>query len=201
MVTPSLHPEFHPTKKYSQDLGFLPDEDEILFPIKGLSYSLMEPLNPSWLNYNSFPASIQGARQDQNCYSGVSSVICENSRQNCNNYFVGNFSPMTETVSTELNIGSSQLENLSTDSQSSVHFFGNEQVKKRRVGNPPRVGFSSIQLFGKIINTTNPVEGGSDDISCTEDDGSDVYKERGNDYPLKHSLTYPFTEFVDTVDV
>ena len=41
---------------------------------------------------------------------------------------------MAKPVST-LNIGSSQIENLLTDSQSSVHFFGNEQVGKRRVCN------------------------------------------------------------------
>lgn len=207
MATPSLHTEFNPSKKcrISQDMGLLPDGDgELLFPMTGLSYSLMEHLNPSWMKYNSFRSSIQGARQDQIRVSGVSSVIRENSHQICSNYFAGNKSPMTETVSTELNIGSSQLENLSTDdSQSSVHFFGNEQVKKRRDCNlPPKVGFSSIQLFGKIINTTNPVEGGFDGIRCTEDDGSNVYKGGGIDHHLKHSLAYPFTEFVDhTVDV
>ncbi|KAL1819749.1 hypothetical protein ACET3Z_014618 [Daucus carota] len=203
VATPSLHSEFHPTKKckLSQDPGLLSAGDgELLFPMPFLSHSLMGHLNPSWMNYNSFPAGIQGARQDQICVSGVPNNILENSQQICSKFFVGDMSPMAET--TELNIGSAQVDNLSPDSRSSVHFFGNEQVGKQRVSKcSQKVGISSFQLFGKIIHINNPIEGGLDDVKCTGEDGSKIYREGRVDHPLKRSLTYPFTEFFGTVDV
>lgn len=203
VATPSLHTEFHPSKKcrLSQDPGLLSDGDgDLLFPIPSLSHSSMGHLNPSWMNYSSFPAGIQGARQDQICVSGVPNNILENSQQICSNYVIGDMSPMTET--TELNIGSAQVDNLSPDSHSSVHFFGNEQVRKQKVSKfSPKVGSSSFQLFGKVIHTNNPVEGGSSDVRCTGEDGHKIYRERGVDHPLKRSLTYPFTELSDTGDI
>ncbi|KAK1403643.1 Auxin response factor [Heracleum sosnowskyi] len=204
VATPSLHTEFHPTKKcrLSQDPGLLlsDGDGELLFPMPCLSHSLTGQLNPSWMNFNTFPAGIQGARQDQICVSGVPNNISETSQQICSNFFVGDMSPMAET--TELNIGSAQVDNLSPDSHSSVHFFGNEQVGKRKISNfPPKVGISSFQLFGKIIHTTNPVEGGFDDVKCTGEDGNKIYRESSADQHLKRSLTYPFTEFCETGDV
>lgn len=203
VATPSLHTEFHPAKKcrLSQDPGLLSDGDrELLFPMPCLSHSLMGPSNSSWMSYNSFPAGIQGARQDQICVSGVPNNISETSQQICSNFFVGDMSPTAET--TELNIGGTQVDNLSPDSHSSVHFFGNEQVGKQKVSNfPPKVGIRSFQLFGKIIHTNNPVEGGFDDVKCTGEDAKKIYRESGGDHPSNRSLTYPFTEFCNTGDV
>lgn len=203
--TPSLHSEFPPTKKcrVPQDPGLLLDGGgEPLFPMTGLNNSMVRHLNPSLMNFNSFPASIQGARQDRICVSSLSSFIRENTHQRCSDYFNGNVSPIVETVSTELNIGSSQLDNLSPDSQSSVHFFGNELLRKRVRNASPKVGITSFRLFGKIIHLKKPVENGFDEVGCPEDDGSKVYKEReGADNPFDRSSTYPYMKLLDRIDV
>jgi len=104
-----------------------------------------------------------------------------------------------KTVYTELNIGSSLSENLSPDSQSSVHSFGTEFVGNQCCSST-KVGASCFQLFGKIIHMKQPVESGFDDIGCTEDDGVKRYSEtEGINNPLDLSLTY--TKLLDRLEV
>ncbi|XP_030925532.1 auxin response factor 17-like [Quercus lobata] len=150
----------------------------------------MGHISQTLLNYNTFPASMQGARQNLFSKSSLSNFISENNM--CiDNSFGNNTVPKLKSVSTELNIGSSQSENLSPDSQSSMHSpFGTEFVGTQYCSSP-KVGTGSFQLFGKIIHTNQPVESGFDDIGCAEDDGSKGYNETDDvNNPLDHSLNY-----------
>ncbi|BBG95689.1 Co-chaperone GrpE family protein [Prunus dulcis] len=150
-------------------------EEEFFFPVPGAPNSTMGQLNASLLNYNTFPAGMQGARQDLYCVSNLSHLLSENTPQMCPyNSFGNNVVPKLKRVSTELNIGSSQSDELSLDSQSSVHSFGTE-LDGNRYCNSTKVGRSSFQLFGKIIHMNQPVEGGFDDVGCTEDNGNKGY--------------------------
>ncbi|KAM7514995.1 hypothetical protein LguiA_004578 [Lonicera macranthoides] len=209
--TPSLHPAFHPTKKFRapQNTGLLPDggEGELLFPVS-LSNSMMigGHLNsPSSKNYTSFPAGMQGARQDEICLSSLSNFRGENANQMCTEDFFGN-KVMAPLVSTELNIGSSHSDNLSPDSQSSVHFFGTD-ISNRGCNSSTKDGVNSFQLFGKIIHMNEPpVDGGGgfdDSGGCTDDEGAKVYKESEvvSSNQLNLSLTYPCTKLFDGIDV
>ncbi|KAK3022633.1 hypothetical protein RJ639_047442 [Escallonia herrerae] len=201
--TDSFHSTFPCTKKFrvSDDLGLLPDGDgEFFFPMTGLSSSMMGQLNPALINYVSFPAGMQGARQDQICVSRSSNFFSDNNHQMNMDDFVGNTMTKVDSVSTELNIGSSQSDNLSPDSQSSIHCFATELVGKQGCNSSTKVGFNSIQLFGKIIHMDEPVEGGFHDVGCTEDEGSRACKEsEGLHNALDLSLTYPYA--YDNLDV
>ncbi|CAK9160310.1 unnamed protein product [Ilex paraguariensis] len=179
VATPPLYSALPPAKKLRvpQDTALLSDGDgELFFPITGLSNSMLGHLNPSLRNY-SFPAGMQGARQDQICVFGLSNYISENTHQLCTDNLVYNVTPKLKTVSTELNICSSQSDNLSPDSQSSIHFSSGEAIGKRGCNSSRKVGISSFQLFGKVIHTNEPIESGFDDVAYTEDGGSKVYKE------------------------
>lgn len=152
----SPHSEFPPTKKcrVSPDLGLLPDADgegEQFVPIKGLTKSMVGHLN-RFMKLKCFRACIEGARQDEICVSSVSNFIHKNTHEVCSECLSGNMSPVVETVSTELNIGNSQLDNSSPGSQNGLHFFGNELIRKRDCNASPEVGITSFQLFGKIIH-------------------------------------------------
>ncbi|PQM37853.1 auxin response factor 17 [Prunus yedoensis var. nudiflora] len=176
--TPSIHTAFPPAKRFRVPLspGLLTNaEEEFFFPVAGAPNSTMGQLNASLLNYNTFPAGMQGARQDLYCVSNLSHLLSENSPQMCTyNSFGNNVVPKLKRVSTELNIGSSQSDELSPDSQSSVHSSGTE-LDGNRYCNSTKVGRSSFQLFGKIIHMNQPVEGGFDDVGCTEDKGNKGY--------------------------
>ncbi|XP_059630862.1 auxin response factor 17 [Cornus florida] len=193
--TPPLHSPFPAAKRLRvpQNPGLLTDgEGELFFPMRGLSNSMMGNLNSSLMNYNSFPAGMQGARQDPFCVSALSNFISEGARQTCiDNYFGNDMTPKLKTVSTDLNIGSSQSDSFSPDSQSSVHFSDVELAGRRGCNSTKKVGSSSIQLFGKIIHMKEPVESGFDDVDCTEDRSCKVYKEtEGVNNLLDLSLTY-----------
>ncbi|XP_041015644.1 auxin response factor 17-like isoform X2 [Juglans microcarpa x Juglans regia] len=160
--TSPLHTAFPPAKKFRapQNSGLLTNGEGDLFPITGFTNSL--------LNYNTFPAGMQGARQNLFRESGLSN-LGENNIYTDNSYG-NNMVPKLKTVSTELNIGSSQSEKLSPDSQSSVLSFGTELIGTQCCSST-KVGAGCFQLFGKIIHMKQPVESGFDDSGCTEDDG------------------------------
>lgn len=164
-------------------------EEEIFFPVTGLTNSTVGYPNPSLLNYKTFPAGMQGARQNPFSLFSLSNFISVNNHQMCTDgTFGNNMVPKLRRVSTELNIGSSQSDNLSPDSHSSVHSFGTELGNQGC--NSAKVGVSSIQLFGKIIHMKQPIEGGFDDV-CPEDDGGKGFNGReGVNVPLDLSLTY-----------
>ncbi|KAK0575677.1 hypothetical protein LWI29_005056 [Acer saccharum] len=175
-----LHTPFPSAKrlKFPQNSGLVTDgEEEVTFPLRGLTDSTTGHMYPSLLNYNTFPAGMQGARQNTNSFFSLSNFISENTHQMCSDNTSGiNIVPKLKNVGTELNMGSSQSENLSPDSHSSAYSFGTELLGNQGC-NTAKNGASSFQLFGKIIHTNQPVESGSDDVACTEDDGGKGFNE------------------------
>ncbi|XP_043712769.1 auxin response factor 17-like isoform X3 [Telopea speciosissima] len=181
IATPSsLQAPFPPTKRLRvpQNHDLLNDgEESLYFPMAELTNSVMGNLSSSLFNYNSFPAGMQGARQDSYYVSGFSNFIANNSHQMYIDHLHGNMTPKS-SVSTELNIGStSQSDNSSPHSQSSVHFFAADLSSNRKCSSPTESGSKSFRLFGKLIHTNQPVESRFDDAGCSEDDGCKGYKE------------------------
>ncbi|KAA8538570.1 hypothetical protein F0562_028236 [Nyssa sinensis] len=81
--TPPLHSMFPPTKKFrvAQNPGLLANgEGELFLPMKSFNTSMTENLNPVLMNYNSFPAGMQGARQDPFCGSILSNFMSEDTQ-------------------------------------------------------------------------------------------------------------------------
>ncbi|KAF2296780.1 hypothetical protein GH714_001914 [Hevea brasiliensis] len=166
--------------------------------MSGPCNSTIGNMNQSLLNFNTSPAGMQGARQDPFSIFGLSSFLSETASQTCpDNVFDNKMVPKLKTVSTELNIGSSQSDYLSSDSQSSVHSFATELVGNSRC-NSTQVGISSFQLFGKIIHINQPVESGFDDAGYMEDCGSKGYNENS---PLDLALSSSYTELLNRIDV
>lgn len=167
--TPSFDTTFPPTKKFRlpQGPGMLTDrERELVFPIPGFTSPTM--FSPSCLGYNSFPAGMQGARHDSLYVSSLPKLLTEKSPQMHAESIFG-MSPRVRFLSTDLNIGSSQSGNLSSDSQDSVHSV--ELVGRRGCDTLQKVNVNSFQLFGKIIHMKQPDEGGFNGVSGAEDDG------------------------------
>ena len=158
-------------------------------------------MNLSLLNYNSFPAGMQGARQNHFHLQSLTNYVSENTPMMCTDNFSGNYMvPKLNRISTELNIGSSQSENLSRDSQSSMVSFGTELTASGGC-NSSKVGVSSFQLFGKIIHMKEPVESRFDDVGCMEDDGGKRYEAARLKNSLDLSSTYGYSKLLDRLDV
>ncbi|XWS23823.1 hypothetical protein CRYUN_Cryun28dG0048400 [Craigia yunnanensis] len=199
-----LHSSFPSAKKFkfSQDSGLTDAEGEIFFPTTGLTNSTMGYMNPSILNYNSFPAGMQGARQNHFDLQSLTNSVSENTPMISTDNFSGNYMvPKLKRISTELNIGSSQPDNLSSDSQSSMVSFGTELTENEGC-NSSKVGISSFQLFGKIIHMKEPVGSRFEEVGCMEDIGGKRYDEAAS---LKNSsdlsLTYGYSKLLDRLDV
>lgn len=190
--TPPFHAAFAPAKKFRfpENSGLLTDgEGDMYFPMSGLPNSTMGHINSSLLNYHNFPAGMQGARQDTFSILGLSNLISENAPQMCADIAFGNnLDPKFRSPSTEMNIGSPQSDNLSPDSQGSIHSFGNSS----------KVGIGSFQLFGKIIQMSPPDKSGFGVVSCMEDGNSES---DGTDSALELSLTSSYTELLSRIDV
>ncbi|OIW16582.1 hypothetical protein TanjilG_02788 [Lupinus angustifolius] len=199
---PSLRTAFPPTKKFrfAQVAGVLSDrEGDPYFPMTWFTNSTMEHLNQTLLSSETFPAGMQGARHD--VVSASKNFNFTNSIDNHylrlgSSSFVNNTMPMLETVSTELNIGSSQSDDLSPNSQSSLHSFCTEFAGAYNC-NTAKVGSGSILLFGKIIQ---PVVSDIHDACCMGDNGNKGCGEtEGIDNPPDHSLTY--SKLLNRLDV
>lgn len=194
-LAPSPHPTtYPPTKKFKffENSGLIDAEGDIFFPRSGLTNSTVDPVNSSLLNYI-FPAGMQGARQDNSRLLSSSNFVSENNTMICNNNFSGKFAePELKRVSTELNIGSLQSDNLSPDSQSSHRSFGSE-LTENRGANLTQVGINSLQLFGKIIYTKEPIDSGSD-VGSVEDDRNEIVGVR-NDLDLSLAYQNRYSEF------
>ncbi|XVF64670.1 hypothetical protein PTKIN_Ptkin09bG0186400 [Pterospermum kingtungense] len=199
-----LHPSFSSAKKLklSHDSGLTDAEGDILYPMTGLTNSTMGYMNLSLLNYNSFPAGMQGARQNHFHLQSLNNSVSENTPMMYADNFSGNYMvPKLSRISTELNIGSSQSDNLSPDSQSSVISFGTE-LTENGGGNSSKVGVSSFQLFGKIIHMKEPAGNRFDNAGCMEDDGGKRYDEAARlKNSLDLSLTYGYSKLLDSLDV
>ncbi|MBA0867545.1 hypothetical protein Goshw_001052 [Gossypium schwendimanii] len=188
--------------KFSQESGMADTEGEIMFPMTGLTNSTMRYMNPSLLNYNSFPAGMQGARQNHFHVQGLTNHVSENTPMmstdaSSSNYWV----PKLKRISTELNIGSSQSDNLSPDSQSSMVSFGTEFTENAGC-NLSKVGVNSFQLFGKTIHMKEP--GGSmfGNVGSMEDDSGKRYDEAVSEKnSLDLSSTNDYSKLHDRIDV
>ncbi|CAI0408255.1 unnamed protein product [Linum tenue] len=180
-------------------------ERDLRFPMSGLANPTV---GPPLLNFNNFPAGMQGARQ-YNTFPpfGLSNFVSENSGLQISAAATTSFTnvmvPKLGSVSTELNIGSSQSDNLSPDRQSSMQSFGTEIVGNQGCTSANCGTSSSFQLFGKIIHFNHPVERSSDDVSCTEDQNAeDCDKDNESvNHLLDLSLASSYTEFLNQIDV
>ncbi|KAK9270941.1 hypothetical protein L1049_026529 [Liquidambar formosana] len=203
--TPPLQTPFPPLKRFRvpPSPGLLSDGEGELYPMTGLTDTMMRQFSPSLLNFNTFPAGMQGARHYPFHTSSLSNFISEDTHQTrTDDFFGNNVGPKFKNVTTELNIGSSQSDNLSPDSQSSVHSFGTDLIGNRGSNSSAKVGISSFQLFGKIIYMKEPVDSGFDDVGYMEDDGSKGYKETdGVNDPLDLTLTDSYTKLLNKLDV
>ncbi|XVE55420.1 hypothetical protein DITRI_Ditri03aG0157200 [Diplodiscus trichospermus] len=199
-----LHSSFPLAKKvkFSQDSGLTDAEGEIFFPMPGFTNSTMVYVNPSQLNYKSFPAGMQGARQNHFHLQSLTNAVSENTPMMSTDNFSGNYMvPKLSMISTELNIGSSQSDNLSPNSQSSMVSNGSEFTENGGC-NSSKVGVSSFQLFGKIIQMKEPVGSRFEEVSCIEDDGGKRYDEAVSlKNSLDLSLTYGYSKLLDRLDV
>ncbi|CAL0327395.1 unnamed protein product [Lupinus luteus] len=156
-ATPALHAAFTSTKRFRPAHGslVLTDGEEPLFPLTGYSNSTTGQLNRTSSGYGTFPAGMQGARHDFFPRHNFYNFSGDMSHLYLANSFVNNLAPSLNTLSTELNIGSSQSDNLSPDSQGSLHSFGIEIFGTHNC-NSTTSGSGSIQLFGATIETRKP---------------------------------------------
>ncbi|GAV59317.1 B3 domain-containing protein/Auxin_resp domain-containing protein [Cephalotus follicularis] len=193
---PPIHTQFPPAKKHKfpQNYELMTDgEGETYYPTPLFNNSTIGHTDLSLLNYNTFPAGMQGARHDRYSLFSLTDFVSNNTAQLSTDYFFGsNMVPKSKSVSTELNIGSSQSESLSPDSSSSVN----------RSVNSTKVGASTFQLFGKTIRMKEPVEGGFDDVGCMQHAGRKGFNENEDvKNPLGLSLTCPYNRPLDRLDV
>ncbi|GLT41391.1 hypothetical protein SLA2020_154580 [Shorea laevis] len=186
-----LHATFPPAKKlkFPENSGVTDGDGDIFFPISGFTNSTMGQINSSPLNHY-FPAGMQGARQENSSLLSSSNLVSESNPITCNTDFSGNYMmPKLKRVSTELNIGSVQSDNLSPGSQSSVPSFSTELVDNKGC-NSTKVGNNSLQLFGKIIYMKEPSDSGFDDVGSPESNETEgVHNE------LDLSLKHHYSEF------
>nr|KYP47512.1 Auxin response factor 17 [Cajanus cajan] len=166
--TLALHTVFPPTKRFRADQGsgLLGEREGDPFPMSGLfPNSTMGHLNKKMFCYDTFPAGMQGARHDLFSATNFSNFLNDNSYLYLgSSSLVNNTVQRLETVSTELNIGSSQSDDLSPHSQSSLHSSCTEFTGTHNSNT--KVGSGSILLFGKIIH---PVEYDLHDADCVEE--------------------------------
>ncbi|KAF9682569.1 hypothetical protein SADUNF_Sadunf05G0122700 [Salix dunnii] len=200
-TTPPLQAAFPPMKKlrYPNDSRFLTD-GELFFPMSDLTNSTMGHMNASMLNYSTFPAGMQGARQDPFSTFGVSNFISDTAPQVFSDRAFGNNMVLKmKRMPSEMNIGSLQSESLSPESQSSAYSFDTGFVGNKGFI-PKKVGINSIQLFGKIIHMDQPVENGFEDVGFMDDSSKCCNETEGVD-TLELSLTSSYTELLSRIDV
>ncbi|CAI0447767.1 unnamed protein product [Linum tenue] len=179
-------------------------EGDLRFPMSGLANSTM---GPPLLNFNNFPAGMQGARQNDTFPTfGLSNCVTENSGlqiSGATTSFTNVMMPKVGSLSTELNIGSSQSDNLSPDSHSSMQSFGTEILGNQGCTSANCGTISSFQLFGQIIHFNQPVERSSDDVSCMEDQNAEDCTKDGQsvNHLLDLSLASSYTELLSRIDV
>lgn len=172
-TAPLQQPTLHPAKKLRgpQKSGLLTGEEELFSPMMRFGdSSTMEQFNQSLLSFNSFPAGMQGARQNLFCESRLSNSYKEITSLTCddNSMCKMNVVPNKQMVSTDLFIGSLQSDTLSPDSQASVLSFAAEATENQFC-NSTKAGVHSIQLFGQVIYTNLPVENGLGSSVSTND--------------------------------
>uniref|UniRef100_A0A803L075 Auxin response factor n=1 Tax=Chenopodium quinoa TaxID=63459 RepID=A0A803L075_CHEQI len=170
---PPIHPTFNAAKKLKgvQNSVMLADgKGDISFPQIEFGSMMMGPLSQPYINYNKFPAGMQGARQFPSFYPPSSSITMNGSSHQGgpDDNMDSSMSQKVEGVSTNPNVASSSCETPSPDSHNSVQLFGSTSTGLHSC-NVTRQGVTSFQLFGKTIHMEQPLAD-TDDISCTECD-------------------------------
>lgn len=138
---PDIHNAFPSAKKMKavQDSGILiQGQGDLPLPPIGLG----PMMGQSFLEYNNFPAGMQGARQNPLFQSSLPLVMGESSFQ-------------VRPDNNVNNLGSSPCETPSTSSQNCMPCFGSAATEQRSF-NLTRKDVSSFQLFGKIILLEKP---------------------------------------------
>lgn len=180
MSTPFLQSPYPPAKR-----SRVPQNSDVggeLFPIPGFTEKMMGEFSPSFFNFKTPPVGMQGARHDLYCVSGLANLTNEDTNPHhmrTDGYFGNMVVPKLRNLTTELNIGSSQSDNLSPDSQSSVHSF-NTELDGKGINKSGKV---SIRLFGKIIYM------------------NDDEDEDGSKGEADLTSTYPYMKLIDQLDV
>ncbi|KAL2339847.1 hypothetical protein Fmac_007787 [Flemingia macrophylla] len=169
-ITPALNSAFPPTKRLraADDSAVFNEGEGGPFSMTEFTNSAMGHLNPALLSYATFPAGMQGARHDVFSASSFSNYARDISPLSMGISFGNNTVPFLNTLSTELNVGSSQSDDLSPDSRSSLHSCDSEVVGNHNC-NQSRSGPVSIQLFGRVIQTEQHNENGLHCSGCTGD--------------------------------
>lgn len=124
--------------------------------------------NSSYLNYNTFPAGMQGARQNLLFLSTLPSIVNYSTHQGHRDDIVDSTPEKMEAVTTKLNIGISPSETPSPDSQNSVQLFGVAGTDQRSCDLSKKI-ITSFQLFGKQIHMEQPLTT-TEAIGCTKYD-------------------------------
>lgn len=198
-----FHTPFSPAKKFrvSQSSGYLTGgEGEIFFPMTSLPDPRMGHMKPAFLNYNSFPVGIQGARQSSFHQSSSSSLTNENTPNMCfNNFIDKNVMSNMKVVSTDLNIGALHSGNQSPDTLSSLHSSGTEVAGNRSSGSV-KLAVRSIRLLGQVIHVEQAVESSSiSDNGSLEDEVTKGSNETGglSSSPVGLFSISPSTKLID----
>lgn len=200
-VTPQIQTPFTSGKKMrlSQNHDLLTDGGgPPFFPMMG-SHTGIGSMNPSFFNSNNFPAGMQGARHNKICVPSF-----PNSRINHLLYLdklYGNRALELLPVSTDLSIGNnaSQSDSSSSSIQGSTYSFDKQPFGSRTFEPIKRTGVNSIQLFGQIIQTKQPVEGDVENGACLGDDTTRGCKATEGG-ALNYSITYPYKQMPNQLD-
>lgn len=183
-ITPALYAAYPPHKMFKTTDGSGMSVDGVGDPFfsTGLANSTIGHLNQ-------IPAGMQGARHDTLSVLTFSNFLGDYSRLCMGNSSGNNTVPRLQTLSTELNVGSSRSDNMSPDSQSSLHSFGTEFVQNHSCSST-KPGPVSFQLFGTVIQLEQSVESGSHGTGSIGDDSSMGCNEtEGSENLLNDSLT------------
>ncbi|KAL9234646.1 hypothetical protein vseg_009496 [Gypsophila vaccaria] len=177
-ATSPIHTAFPPTKKvkYSPDSGLFTDDDDEEFPLPTVGFSsMMGHLSSPYLNYNSFPAGMQGARQNHFFVSSSPNIVTDGTHQIHPEYHVDSMLQKVETVSTDLN------------TQNSVQFTAGTKQQHCLTS---KAGITSFQLFGKTIKPEQPLNN-TDEITGTKNDGCGA---EGAGTTMDDSLVDPYNK-------
>ncbi|KAH9623935.1 hypothetical protein KSS87_009599 [Heliosperma pusillum] len=195
--TPPIHATFPSTKKlkYSTNSGLYDGEEEFPLPSVGFS-SMMSQLGPSFLNHNSFPAGMQGARQSHFFLSNLPNFSNTDSTHQLQRDHVDSVSERANAGPIDLNAGKTPSDDTpSPDSQNSVQFFCTAGSKQKSSGLTREAGITSFQLFGKTIHMEPPLNS-IDEISCTESDDCGA---EGAATTMDHSVANSYKKLHDKI--
>ncbi|GAB2224020.1 hypothetical protein Droror1_Dr00004766 [Drosera rotundifolia] len=197
-VAPTPLPTVYPLAKrlrVSHGPMFLTEgQADFPLPMIGSGNSMLGQFSPSHMNSHTFPAGMQGARQDTSFVFGSPNFVNGSRRQVCATDDSNHTMALKEdAVSTVLNIGASRFTS-PPDSANSVELLSSHQ---RARSSPVK----TLQLFGKIIHVETPLQK-SKDVCSTKDVDSQVYEDtEGRMNKLEFPLSRPYKKLLDELSV